>query len=661
MIKCQMNNTNNTSNTSNNNNISAPNSPIGTTPEKPLSQPRLSRSKSFSDMSHADPILASDLIKSNLHSNDATTDNNRHNHDNTINAEVTLKSTTNTTTPAPTTIITIPANLTASSTTTTPATNNNSTITTATPTNVTTYVINTKSSRSKSKDNNNNSNSNNTITNNNNSNNNSIINNGSLNLLADGKSLIQQPQQRPLLATTFASGRPLNTAATITTSAEAKPKSSRSRKSTATNNNNNNKGANVINSTPKPETKRAKSKSAKAAAADITLPPAAPSTATNDKAPIESTQPQAPTVTKKRKSRSTSNDSSNNPTVPSTTTKRQRKKKSDQGAKSTDNSSLISNSITTPLNVANPQLLSVASNVPMVHSPSINSAPPPPHLPNVNNRLLPGLSPLDSQDANRYFSLTISPYANYDYTNAASLTRPSLSRLFTSSSSAENVRGNSYSDELTKAFEELRDNTWNHLSRCILEQAQQFDIPSLIGTLYTLRSENEKLVNKVRDLTMKRNDLLLENARLEFSGPMLTQHLSHTSPNFSSVVSGLTNSPKSLPNSSPSPAMNKSPLVSGGSYNHVPPGGSLGPPSFLDRNSPLVSVQTSHSGVNNLKSSSISTPSPPIGALMAHGANNRASLMTVNNPPYMSSVHQTMNALNPLGPNSQSSSYYTRQ
>jgi hypothetical protein len=107
--------------------------------------------------------------------------------------------------------------------------------------------------------------------------------------------------------------------------------------------------------------------------------------------------------------------------------------------------------------------------------------------------------------------------------------------------------------------------------------------------------------------------------------------------------------------------MNKSPIVPGGSYNHLPPVNSLGPPSFIDRSSPLIGLQTPHSGVNSLKSSTISTPSPPTGALMAHGANNRASLMTVNNPPYVSNVHPSMNALNPIGGPNPPSSYYPRQ
>lgn len=555
---------------------------------------------------------------------------------------------------------------------------------------------NNKGSRNKSKDNNNNSDNAGTAGPTNNTNNLS----GNANPLADGTSLMQSQQPSTTL---FASSQAASQPAVVpnTTPPAPKPKTTRPRKTA--NNKSNTPPA------PKAEPKRPRAKSAKAMAAATATAAAGgsaensaplPGTASvpNDKT-TKSTQPQAdaPPATKKRKSRSTSNDS-NNPTIPpqpppqaaaslaaavSTAVKtpparRPRKKKGEQVVKPGDKSttSLVTNNpANIPLNVANPQLLSVAPNIPIGLNPNLNAhhhhqpqqqhhhqQQQPQQPTHANSRLMPGISPLDNQDAtNRYFSLTISPYANYDYTNAASLTRPSLSRLFTSSSSsaADNNRGNAYSDELAKAFDELRENTWSQLSKCILDEAQQFDIPSLLGTLYTLRDENAKLVNKVKDLTTRREQMLNMNLRLELPGPALVNHLNATSPNYSSIMSRLTISPKNLPNSSPSPAT-KSPF-SGSSYNHVPPGGLLGPPSFLDRSSPLVSAQTPHSGVNSLKSSSISTPSPPIGALMAHGVNNRAGLMTVGNPPYMSNVHPSINSSNPLGANPPSSSYYPRQ
>lgn len=292
----------------------------------------------------------------------------------------------------------------------------------------------------------------------------------------------------------------------------------------------------------------------------------------------------------KRKSRSTGLEPKPEQIAPVPATapaKRQRKKKTDTVAKPADQSSVIS-SLPTLSNSSNSTQLQ-PNQTP---NTLISTGPLMINTPVINNRLLPGLNSGEAQDTgNRYFSPLPSPYTNFDHQLAP---RSNLSRLFTSS--LTNNLSNS-ADDPAKAFEELRENTWSHLSRCVLEQAQQFDIPSLIGTLYTIRSENEKLVNKVRDLTMKRDQLIAMNARLDLPGPMLTQHLNNTSPNFASLVSGLTNSPKSLPSSSPSSAIAKQPLVSVGSFNHVPPG-SLGPPGFLDRSSPLVS-QT-HSGINNI-------------------------------------------------------------
>lgn len=386
----------------------------------------------------------------------------------------------------------------------------------------------------------------------------------------------------------------------------------------------------------------------------------------HDISPMKQQQPQnqPPTTAstpaaKKRKPRSASNDSTPTPATPATATlaasspKRSRRKKTDPPkTNETKNTALVAKPATTPVTSAitapaasppkrsrkkktdqpkandannnkqpmapaistHPMGLPGNPNVPLLSmtgglglsmppnsllntAPNLNQQPMPHMLNPLSNRQVPSLSPLSvqhqtsSQDlANRYY--TMPPQS--DYTNSASLTRPSLSRLFTSSFSS------SASQEIAKAFEELRDNTWSHLSKCILEQAQQFDIPSLIGTLYTLRTENEKLTNKVRDLTVKREHLLAINARLDLPGPMLTQHLSHTSANFSSLVAGITNSPKSLSNSSPSPAMNKSPLVSGSSYsNHIGP---LPPP-----------VSSLGGASSYLRTSTISTPSPPIG------------------------------------------------
>lgn len=437
------------------------------------------------------------------------------------------------------------------------------------------------------------------------------------------------------------------TESTESTKPESKPKASRSKKVPIVKDG----AADVPTTVPKPEPKRRKSKTASKQEESAAIP-------TLDNA----TPVKAVTSTpSKRKSRSASGESTSAAAATTTATaaadvvvaapspaKRVRKKKEPATTKPISQltvgtgATLSTSSATTHLPPATSSL-SVGAGSSMIN----------PHV--MNNRLIP--SGMDHDVGNRYFSPMISPYANFDHLSTPSLSRSSLSRLFTSSS-ADNNNSAGLSDDPAKAFEELRENTWNTLSRCVLDQAQQFDIPSLIGTLYTLRAENEKLVNKVRDLTMRRDQLVAMNARLDLPGPLLTQHLNNTSPNFSSVVSGLTNSPKSLPTPSPGSAINKQPLVTVGSYNHVPPGPPIGPPGYLDRSSPLVGQ--SHSGLSNIKASTISTPSPPIGALMAHSTSNRAGLITVNTP-YMPNAFPNMNTLGSLGSNLPGSSYYPRQ
>lgn len=429
---------------------------------------------------------------------------------------------------------------------------------------------------------------------------------------------------------------------TETNEAPPKPKPSRSKKNAAAANNNT---AEPVLESPKPDPKKGKAKAtpAKSSVQAAGTASTTPSTSTTT-APKSQPTTSSPS---KRKSRSASNESN----TTASPAKRSRKKKVEPPAQTSDQTPpTTSSSGSAPFIVSNPQPINSTST-----APSLGTSPLMINTPSMmNSRLIPGVNPIEGQDmGNRYFPSMISPYASVDYLTVPSLSRSSLSRLFTSSSAEQS----NSADDPGKAFEELRDNVWSHLSKCVLEQSQQFDIPSLIGTLYTLRSENEKLVTKVRDLTMKRDQLVAMNARLDLPGPMLTQHLSNTSPGFSSVVAGLSNSPKSLPASSPGSAISKQPLISIGSYSHPPPGPLGPPPSFMERSSPIVGQP--HSGLNNIKSS-ISTPSPPIGALMAHSTSNRAGLITVNHP-YMSNVYPPANTINQIGPNPAGSSYYPRQ
>lgn len=429
-------------------------------------------------------------------------------------------------------------------------------------------------------------------------------------------------------------------------------------------------------SEPKPKASSSKSKKAAQVVADAdptTDPPkAAAPKRSRAKASVPKPAPagqpanlDAPTKSSptKRKSRASSNDqntapakstvdalASNIPPSDATPTasppKRQRKKKSD--------TQTPSNSMTNT-NMTNPSYLP-PTNVPV--SSALLGGPLMISTPSMTGRTSAALPGLESADvSNRYFSPMISPYSvGHDPLHTASLSRSSLSRLI---SSTVPDGGSVLTDDPSKAFEELRDNTWSHLSKCVLEQAQQFDLPTLIGTLYTLRSENDKLTNRVRELSMKRDQLIAVNARLDLPGPMLTHHLNNTSPNFSQMVAGLASS-KSLPPASPGSAMNKSLNPVAGPYNHAPTGpvGSMG---FLDRASPLMSQP--HPSLGSFRSSSISTPSPPVSNHMAHSASSRAGLVTaVNQPPYLPGMFPPLNPLSQISNSTQGPTpYYPRQ
>lgn len=378
----------------------------------------------------------------------------------------------------------------------------------------------------------------------------------------------------------------------------------------------------------------------------MTLPPLQ----VGKKAPVTATP-------SKRKSRSASNESglvAQPTTSQPSAAKRPRKKKSDSKQSIAEQQQIpppLSSLASQPYLPSSSNMMGPGTQGPlMINTPHMyGRLPLTSSLPSYDGSLDP--------NAKHHFSPNLSPYINVDPMSAPSLSRASLSRLYASTPADQNAPVNPLED-LGKAFEELRDNTWNNLSKCVLEQAQHFDLASLVGSLYVLRNENDKLANRVREATMKRDQLSAMSSRLDMPGPLLTQHLNATSPNFQQVVAGLTQSPKGLSSSISSP----------GSMMSKPPGppytlggGPLGLSGYLDRSSPLVGQP--HSSVGGIKVSSISTPSPPIGALMAQNSSNRAGLIAVNQPPYpMPNVYPSMNPMTHLGPpTSQGSSFHARQ
>lgn len=124
-------------------------------------------------------------------------------------------------------------------------------------------------------------------------------------------------------------------------------------------------------------------------------------------------------------------------------------------------------------------------------------------------------------------------------------------------------------------MEQLLERQWAQGSQFILDQAQHFDISSLLSCLHQLRSENNRLEERVRELMSRRDQLLAVNARLAMpanhvfpiNGALNPLNSANVAMNgqSSSPVSGNSvsraSSPRTHPNS-PSDFQNKNPRVS---------------------------------------------------------------------------------------------------
>ncbi|BET03496.1 myeloid lymphoid or mixed-lineage leukemia (trithorax homolog, Drosophila) [Nesidiocoris tenuis] len=93
----------------------------------------------------------------------------------------------------------------------------------------------------------------------------------------------------------------------------------------------------------------------------------------------------------------------------------------------------------------------------------------------------------------------------------ASNSAASSNALFGSNSS------NNWSDSnnvMPRSLEQLLERQWEQGSQFLMEQAQHFDIASLLTCLHQLRAENNTLEDQVKDLMARRDHLLAVNARL---------------------------------------------------------------------------------------------------------------------------------------------------
>lgn len=167
-------------------------------------------------------------------------------------------------------------------------------------------------------------------------------------------------------------------------------------------------------------------------------------------------------------------------------------------------------------------------------------------------------------------------------------------------------------------------NHWTQTSKYILEQAQQFDLASLIGFLHTLKHENERLEDRIRDLTARRDALIAMNARLDLPPNSLVQHLNGTNPIFNSLSNLIANS------SAARMASPCSQVKAKAAQNQEANVNDSGHPSiYLNGFKDLV-------------------PTPPVNAQIAH-ATSRPSPGSSHSTQFLPHIYNSVNQFNHLG------------
>ncbi|XP_071574877.1 uncharacterized protein Alh isoform X2 [Temnothorax nylanderi] len=100
--------------------------------------------------------------------------------------------------------------------------------------------------------------------------------------------------------------------------------------------------------------------------------------------------------------------------------------------------------------------------------------------------------------------------------------------------STANTSGVLGSGAIPQTLDQLLERQWEQGSQFLMEQAQHFDIASLLSCLHQLRAENLRLEEHVNNLLQRRDHLLAVNARLAI--PLTTQPSSHSVNNIHPTV-----------------------------------------------------------------------------------------------------------------------------
>nr|XP_033327511.1 protein AF-10-like isoform X3 [Megalopta genalis] len=178
---------------------------------------------------------------------------------------------------------------------------------------------------------------------------------------------------------------------------------------------------------------------------------------------------------------------------------------------------------------------------------------------------------------------------------------------------------------IPQTLDQLLERQWEQGSQFLMEQAQHFDIASLLSCLHQLRAENLRLEEHVNSLLQRRDHLLAVNARLAI--PLTTQPSTHPANNIHPTVN------PSHPNI-PHP--------------DVPPGAAA-PVPRVNREPRVNNTYMPHSSSSNhsttLENGLPPDPSPPAAASLSQ-YQHRTSLVapqpspTIRHSPAGSAYHQ---------------------
>ncbi|XP_043483958.1 protein AF-10 [Leptopilina heterotoma] len=205
----------------------------------------------------------------------------------------------------------------------------------------------------------------------------------------------------------------------------------------------------------------------------------------------------------------------------------------------------------------------------------------------------------------------------------------SFSSVFSSTSTNSNVNsaGGLTSGTMPQTLDQLLERQWEQGSQFLMEQAQHFDIASLLSCLHQLRAENLRLEEHVNSLLQRRDHLLAVNARLAI--PLTNQSNTHSVNNIHpSVNPSHSNISHSEVPSAPVTSMSRGSRESRMSNAYLPHSNSSSHASTLENGLPP-------------------DPSPPTGTSMSHSQyQHRGSLVApqpspaIRHSPAASGYHQ---------------------